>query len=173
MKRSMGKIKMRIARETACINTTVVIIFAAVCAVLGLIFAIGGVDGEVYENIIQPKFYLPPFFMVLFNLIFYALIGAAAGIIVSTPYYGKNSIKPISLFLSGAVLLLCFAWIPLIYTAASFLIGTLLYLIILLFSAVIFRFYFRINRIAAWMMLVFSAFALYMVFYGFTLFIIN
>lgn len=173
MKKHINKIKMQIARDGACINTTVVIICAAVCAVLGIIFAIGGIDSEVYEEIIQPKFYLPLFFMVLFNIIFYALLGAGAGIIISTPYYGKNQLKPISLFLAATVLLLCYAWIPLVYTAKSFLIATFIYVIVLLFFAVIFRMYMRISRIAAWMMLIFSVFALYMIFYSFTLFVIN
>ncbi|MGN1094901.1 MAG: TspO/MBR family protein [Eubacteriales bacterium] len=173
MKKFADKIKMRISREAACINTTLVIIFAVVSAVLGVIFAIGGIDCDVYEEIIQPRFYLPPFFMVLFCLIFYALLGAAAGMILSTPYYRQNGVKAASLALFACTLILCFSWIPLIYTAKSFFIGMLIYLAVLLFSAVIFRFFFRINRIAAWLVLIFAVFALYMACYSFTLFIIN
>lgn len=173
MKNIMDKIKRSVGRETICVNTAVAAACAAAFAVLGLIFTVGCIDWQMCAEIVQPKFYLPPFFMFLFTLIFYAVLGAAVGIAVSSPYYRKNHIKPISIVLSVCTLLLCFTWIPLVYTASCFLIGALVYLAVLLFSAVIFKFFFRINRAAAWLVLIFAVFALYMSCYSFTLFIIN
>ena len=149
MKNIMDKIKRSVGRETVCVNTAVAAACAAAFAVLGLIFTVGCIDWQMCAEIVQPKFYLPPFFMFLFN------------------------IKPISIVLSVCTLLLCFTWIPLVYTASCFLIGALVYLAVLLFSAVIFKFFFRINRAAAWLVLIFAVFALYMSCYSFTLFIIN
>lgn len=173
MKNIIDKMKRSVSREAICVNTALVAICAAVCAVLGLLFALGGIDWDIYGEMVQPKFYLPPFFMVFFNLIFYAVLGAAIGIVLSTPYYRKNHIKLISLVLSVCTLFLCFTWVPLVYTATSFLIGAIVYLVVVLFSSVIFKFFFRINRVAAWLVLIFAVFALYMVCYSFTLFIIN
>lgn len=173
MKGIVKKMKRNVARESVCINTALVIICAAVCAVTGLFFTLGGIDLDVYGEIVKPKFYLPPFFMIFFNIVFYALLGAAAGIVLSTPYYRKNNIKLISLSLCVCALLLCFAWVPLVYTAASFFMGAIIYILVMLFSSVIFKFFFRINRMAAWLVLVFAVYALYMVCYSFTLFIIN
>ncbi|MBO5006834.1 MAG: tryptophan-rich sensory protein [Clostridia bacterium] len=173
MKGIVNKVKRNVARESVCVNTARVWICAAVCAILGLIFALGGIDLEVYEEIVQPKFYLPPFFMIFFSTVFYAVLGAAAGTALSTPYYRKNNIKLISIVLSVCTLFLCFTWVPLVYTAASFLIGAFVYILVLLFSSVIFKFFFRINRMAAWLVLIFAVYALYMVCYSLTLFIIN
>ncbi len=157
----------------ACVNSVIVIIFAVSAAVLGLIASITGIDTELYSDMEQPRFYLPLFFLVLFNIIFYALLGAAAGIVISTPYYRQNNIKPLSLALAAAVLLICYSWVPLVFSAGSFLIATLLFVFVILFSSVIFRFYYRINRAAAYIMILFTVFSVYMTFYTFTLFILN
>ena len=173
MRGVFNKMKRNVARDAVCVNTVLVVICSALCALLGLFFTIGGIDLEVYEQIVQPKFYLPPFFMIFFNVVFYALLGAAAGITLSTPYYRKNHIKLISVSLCACSLFLCFLWVPLVYTAASFFMGAIIYILVMLFSSVIFKFFFRINRMAAWLVLVFAVYALYMVCYSFTLFIIN
>ena len=93
MRGVFNKMKRNVAREAVCVNTVLVVICSAFCALLGIFFTIGGIDLEVYGQIVQPKFYLPPFFMIFFNVVFYALLGAAAGITMSTPYYRKNHIN--------------------------------------------------------------------------------
>ncbi|MBQ8404524.1 MAG: tryptophan-rich sensory protein [Clostridia bacterium] len=173
MKKYIERIKRNFVRETLCVNPTVVAVCAAVCACLGLIFAIGGVDYDVYCEIAQPKFYFPSFIMVVLLLLFYALLGAAAGIIISTPYYRKNSHKTISLALAACTLFLCFTWLPLVYTAASFFIAALVCIVVLLFSALIFKFYIKINAVAAWSMLIFAIFDFYLICYSLSLFILN
>ncbi len=173
MRKHIEKMKRGFIRETMCVNTTVVAVCAAVCAVLGLIFSIGGIDYEVYAEIAQPGFCFPPFIMVIFLLLACALIGAAAGIIISTPYCRKNSDKTLALALAGCTLLLCFAWITLVYTAASFFVAALICILTLLFCAVIFKYYIKINSLAAWLMLVFAFFELYLACYSLALFILN
>ena len=173
MRKYIEKIKRCFFRETMCINTTVVAVCAAVCAVLGLIFSLGGVDYEVYSETVQPGFRFPPFIMVVLLLLAYALLGAAAGMIISTPYYRKNSDKMLSLALAACTLFLCFAWLPLVYTAASFFVAALISIIALFFCAVIFKYYIKINAVAAWIMVIFAFFELYLVCYSLSLFILN
>jgi tryptophan-rich sensory protein len=173
MKGIVKKMKRNVARESVCINTALVIICAAVCAVTGLFFTLGGIDPEVYGEIVQPKFYLPPFFMIFFNIVFYALLGAAAGIVLSTPYYRKNSDKALSLAMAACTLFLCFAWISLVYTAARFFVASLVSVTSMLFYAFVFKYYIKINVVAAWIMLIPSFFSLYLACYSLSLFILN
>ena len=173
MKRYIEKIKRGFVRETVCVNGTVVITCALICACLGLIFAIGGVDYEVYGEIVQPKFYFPPVVRVALRLVFYALFGAAAGIIISTPYYRKSRGKLLALALALCTLFLCFTWIPLVYTAASFFIAFMVCLIVIVFCAVLFKFYLQINSVAAFSVLIFAFFELYLACYSLSLFILN
>ena len=173
MKKYIGKIKRGFVRETICVNTTLVTVIARVCACLGLIFAIGGVDYEVYGEIAQPKFYFPPFVMIVFQIIFYALFGAAAGVIISTPYCRRGQGKFASLALAVCTLFLCFTWIPLVYTAASFFIAFVVCLIILVFCAVVFKLYSEVNTVAAFAVLLFALFDFYLACYSLSLFILN
>jgi tryptophan-rich sensory protein len=173
MKKYIGKVKRGFVRETICVNTTVVLVCAIVCACLGLIFAIGGVDWEVYGEIAQPKFYFPPFVMIVLQIIFYALFGAAAGVIISTPYCRRGRGKLTSLALAVCTLFLCFTWIPLVYTATAFFIAFFVCLIILAFCAAIFKFYYEINSVAAFAVLVFALFDFYLACYSLSLFILN
>ncbi len=173
MKKYIGRIKRGFMRETLGINKTVVIICAIVCACMGLIFAIGGVDYDVYGEIAQPKFYFPPFVMIVLQMIFYALFGAAAGGIISTPYCRRGRGKALSLALAVCTLFLCFTWIPLVYTAASFFIAFFVCIIILAFCAAIFKFYYEINSVAAFAVLIFALFDFYLACYSLSLFILN
>ena len=173
MKKYIGRIKRGFVRETLCINKTVVIVCAIICACMGLCFAIGGVDYEVYGEIAQPKFYFPPFVMIILQLLFYALFGAAAGVIISTPYCRRGRGKLTALALAVCTLFLCFTWIPLVYTAASFFIAFIVCLIILAFCAVLFKLYYEINRVAAFALLIFTLFDFYLACYSLSLFILN
>jgi tryptophan-rich sensory protein len=173
MKKYIGKVKREFVRETLCVNGTLVLVISIICACLGLIFAIGGVDYEVYGEIAQPKFYFPPFAMIILQIIFYALLGAAAAVIISTPYCRRGRGKFVSLALAVCTLFLCFTWIPLVYTAASFFIAFLVCLIVLVFCAVLFKFYYEINSVAAFAMLVFAFFDFYLACYSMSLFILN
>jgi len=173
MKKYIGKIRRGFVRETLCVNTTLVLVLAVVCACLGLIFAIGGVDYEVYGEIAQPKFYFPPFVMIVLQIVFYALLGAAAGIIISAPYSRRGRGKFAPLALSVCTLFLCFTWIPLVYTAASFFIAFVVCLIILVFCAAVFKMYMDINSVAAFSVLIFALFDFYLACYSLSLFILN
>lgn len=173
MKKYIGKIKRGFVRETLCINKTLVLVIAIVCACLGLIFAIGGVDYEVYGEIEQPKFYFPPFVMITLQMIFYALLGAAAGVIACTPYCRRGQGKAAALALCACTLFICFTWVPLVYTAASFFIAFFVCLIVLAFCAAIFKLCCEINSVAAFSVLIFALFDFYLACYSMSLFILN
>ena len=173
MKKYIGRVKRGFVRETLCINKTLVLVLAVVCACLGLVFAIGGVDYEVYGEIAQPKFYFPPFAMIILQMIFYALLGAAAGVAVSSPYCRRGQGKLAALALSVCTLFLCFTWIPLVYTAGSFFIAFFVCLIVLAFCAAIFRLYYEINSVSAFAVLLFALFDFYLACYSLSLFILN
>lgn len=173
MKKYIGKIKRGFVREMLCVNTTLVIVAAIICACLGLIFAIGGVDYEVYGETAQPKFYFPPFVMIVLQIAFYALFGAAAGVIISTPHFRRGQGKFAPLALAVCTLFLCFTWIPLVYTAASFFIAFIVCIIILVFCAAVFKMYININSVAAFAVLIFAFFDFYLACYSLSLFILN
>lgn len=46
--KGMGDIKRRMRSEIACMNKTLVLIIAGACVLLGVLFAISGVDKYVY-----------------------------------------------------------------------------------------------------------------------------
>ena len=53
--KGMGDIKRRMRSEIACMNKTLVLIIAGACVLLGVLFAISGVDKYVYWYCFQPK----------------------------------------------------------------------------------------------------------------------
>lgn len=173
MQKYIDKIRREIARQTLCVNITLVIISACICAAIGIIFVICGMDYEMYSEIAQPAFYFPCIIMAVLQIFFYAVIGAGIGIIISTPYYRRNYAKLISISLALGTLFLCFAWVSLVYTAASFFLAFIVCLIILVLSATTFKFYITINTVAAWVMFVFMLFDFYLACYSISLFIIN
>ena len=173
MKNYIEKMRRSFSRQTLCVNRTVVTVCAILCACIGLVFAIGGVDREICGEIAQPKFYFPVVIMIAMHMIFYALLGAAGGIIVCTPYYRRGYDKAISLVISLCTLFLCFTWIPLVYTAQSFFIAFIVCVIILLFSAAVFKMYIKINSVAAFFLVIFAFFDFYLLCYSLSLFILN
>lgn len=173
MGKYIDKIKRGIIRETLCVNITAVAVCACIGAFLCLIFSVGGIDYGVYREMEQPRFYFPCIVMAALLIIFCALIGAAAGLTVSTPYYRRSRAKTASVALAVCTLFLCFAWISLVYTASSFFVAFIVCLINLVFSAMIFRLYIEINALAAWCMIIFAFFDFYLACYSISLFILN
>lgn len=173
MKGSIKDLKRRIHYELSCINTTLAIIMAAGCVLLGILFAIGGVDGDLYEEWNIPLCAFSPFFMVLFWIIAYAVFGASCAIAISTPYNRNGAAKTRSIILFACTLVLCYSWIPIVYKAASLLLGTLLAAVIIICLAILFSMFVRMNRIAAWGVFAFAAWMLYILYYTFALFLLN
>ena len=171
--KGMGDIKRRMRSEIACMNKTLVIILAAACVLLGILFAISGVDKYVYWYCFQPKCAMAPFFMVLFWIIAYAVFGASVAIALAAPCYRSQTAKKRAAILAACTLVLCYVWIPVVYKAASFFLATLLVAGIVICLAGLFSLFTRLSKLASWGILLFAAWMLYILYYSFTLFLLN
>lgn len=171
--RGSGGIKRRVRSELSCVNTVFLLILAGACVLLGILFAISGVSGFVYWHTFQPKFGLPPFFMVLFWIIAFALYGACVAVALSAPRYPSQAARKRAAILSACALVLCYVWIPVVYKAASFFLATLLVAVIILCLAVLYSMFRRVSRLASWGILIFTVWMLYILYYSFTLFLLN
>ena len=66
MKTASKEISRNIKKELACVNMTVTIIAMVLSVVTGVLFAIGGIDGEAWEEICTPVWALHPVILVIF-----------------------------------------------------------------------------------------------------------
>ena len=171
--KGIKEIKRQMQHELSCVNLTFVIILAAACVVLGILFAIGGVDRYLYWYYYLPKCALSPFFLVLFWLVAYALFGACAAVALSAPCYRCAVAKKKMAVLFACTLVLCYVWIPVVYKASSFFLGTLLVAVIIVCLAVLFSMSTRISKLASWGILLFAFWMLYILYYTFTLCLLN
>ena len=169
----MKELKRRIRSELSCVNTVFLLIMAGACVLLGVLFAVSGVSGLVYWHTFQPKFGLPPFFMVLFWMLAYALYGASSAVALCAPRYQSQAARKRMAILSACLLVLCYVWIPVVYKAASFFLATLLIAVIILCLAVLYSMFRRISCLASWGLLIFAVWMLYILYYTFALFLLN
>lgn len=160
MKSLVREIKRKINRETACVNFTLVGVTAAVFALVCIINSIANVKSEAYKNIKFASFAPSPFLCVLLWVIMSALLGAALAVAVSTPTPEKTK-KNHAVVTAAAAFVLCNAWIPLFYSAKSFLIAALVAAVISALAAILFSLYSRISRLAAVMDAVFAVWIAY------------
>ncbi len=169
----MKELKRRLRSELSCVNMVFLSILAGACVLLGILFAISGVSGFVYWHTFQPKFGLPPFFMVLFWIIAYALFGACIAIALSAPRCQSEAARKRTAILAACALILCYVWIPVVYKAASFFLATLLAAVIVLCLAVLYSMLRRVSRLASFGILVFAVWMLYILCYTLALFLLN
>ncbi len=169
----MKELKRRIRSELSCVNTVFLLIMAGACVLLGVLFAVSGVSGFVYWHTFQPKFGLPPFFMVLFWILAYALYGASSAVALCAPRCQSQAARKRIAILSACLLVLCYVWIPVVYKAASFFLATLLIAVIILCLAVLYSIFRRISCLASWGLLIFAVWMLYILYYTFALFLLN
>ena len=103
----MKELKRRLCSELSCVNMVFLSILAGACVLLGILFAISGVSGFIYWHTFQPKFGLPPFFMVLFWIIAYALFGACIAVALSAPRCQSQAARKRIAILAACALILC------------------------------------------------------------------
>lgn len=166
--------KRRVRRELSCINMAMVIVFCAVALLLFVFFAVTGVKKEVVEELIFPRVCLPPFFFWFFFTLSVLFFAAGAAVAISTPTgrcSGKEKGALALLFFCSLVLL--YAWLPITYTAARFFLSVLLILVLLMAVAAQFTLTMRINRVAAYLFFAFALWLFYLLYYGFSLFLLN
>jgi len=165
MKSLSNEIKRKIKYETACINFTLVGILAGAFALVCIINSIANVKSAVYKKFAHPSLVLSPFWCIFIWVLMSALFGAALAIALSTPTCnGKN--KTYIVLTAASAFVLCNAWIPLIYSAASFFIATLVSLVIFICAAGLFTLYGKISRLAAILDIVFAVWIVYVFYFS-------
>ncbi|MBQ9747924.1 MAG: tryptophan-rich sensory protein [Clostridia bacterium] len=162
------EIKRRVQTELACIRPVTLGVSAGVCVLLGAIFAVSLVGKP--SCVLLPNAALPSFLGVLLQFIAYALFGAAFGILLGMPFYGENTRalhmqKRWALVLFSCLLVLCYAWTPVVCKAGSFLLGALLCGVILLGVAVLLLFVHRISLLCAAALVLFALWVVYLLYF--------
>ncbi|MBQ0010348.1 MAG: tryptophan-rich sensory protein [Ruminococcus sp.] len=165
--------KRRVRRELSCINMALVIAFCAGALLLFVFFAVTGVKREVVEELIFPRVCLSPFFFWFFFTLSVLFFAAGAAAAVSTPTGRNGKEKGTLLLLFFCSLVLLYAWLPITYTAAKFFLSVLLILVLLIALAAQFTLAMRINRVAAYLFFAFAIWAFYLLYYSFSLFLLN
>lgn len=165
--------KRRVRRELSCINMALVIGFCAVSLLLFVLFAVNGVKKEVLETLVFPKAALSPFFFWLFFTLAVLFFAAGAAVAVSTPTGRAGKEKGALAILFFCSLVLLFAWLPVTFTAAGFFLSVLLVLVLLLTVAAQFTLAMRINRVASYLFFAFALWLFYLLYYSFSLFLLN
>lgn len=161
----------RLHREISCANAKAVGICAAVCALVSVLFAIGGVDRHLYWRYILPRHAPSPFFLIVLWMIAYGLFGACFAMMLSSREESSHKKKTGLLFFG--VLILCYVWIPIVYKAASFFLGALLVAVIFACLVVLFLQCVRISLSASLGVAGFSLWILYVFCYTLALSLLN
>lgn len=169
----MEKFRKRIAREIFCFNRKTVLLFAAAAVLLGLLFALGGVNRYVYWHLFLPRGALPPFFMVLLWGLMLALFGVCMALAFDSPFCDRHITKNMLLLLFCASLVLCYVWIPMVYKAAAFFLALLIVVMLLLCLSLFFVTVWRLHKVAAAGIGIFALWILYILYYTFALFLLN
>ncbi len=170
---NIKEIKRRISAELSCINLIGVLITAGICVILGAIFALCGVERQRYLCFYLPKCALPSFFMVLFWGIAFAIFGAALGVLLFSrrrEFCGK---KEYALLLFVCALMLSYAWIAIVYKAASLFLGILTVLVILCCLWALLSVLHRIFLLATLGIALYGVWMIYLLYYSFALFLLN
>lgn len=173
MKSAVFELKRRAKREAACINTVQTIIFCAAALLLGILFAINGINGELYDEFVLPACALPPFFMFLFFIIALMLLALSASAARSSPVRPRKrgAYAMIMLYVSGFAL--TYVWIPLTYKAAAFFASALVCAVNIAVLAVLYPAAKRASRISALCVFIYAIWQAYLLYLSFSLFLVN
>ena len=87
MKTASKEISRNIKKELACVNMTVTIIAMVLSVVTGVLFAIGGIDGEAWEEICTPVWALHPVILVIFFALALCLLAISLSITFFSPLH--------------------------------------------------------------------------------------
>lgn len=173
MKSATNELKRRIRQETACLNTALALILCAAALLLGILFAIKGIDGELYCGLILPACALTPFFMVLCFALALIVFAVSAAACASSPMRARKKPAWIMLLLYLCAFALAYAWIPLTYKAGAFFASALLCAVDILALAALYPQARRASRISSAGIFLFAVWMVYLLYLSFSLFLIN
>ena len=125
MKTGIYEMRIKIRREIAGVSVALAIIVGAVCAVLGIIFTVNGVNADAYECIVAPRFAPSLFILGLLSFVINFIYGFS-GAVFAQSGCGCGKRKNGALLLSVCELILMYVLIPLAYGATLFFLSLLL-----------------------------------------------
>lgn len=173
MKTASKEISRNIKKELACVNMTVTIIAMVLSVVTGVLFAIGGIDGEAWEEICTPVWALHPVILVIFFALALCLLAISLSITFFSPLHLCGKPMQTAYILYACVYALTYIWIPLTYKATAFFASALTYAVCLVLLSVLYPLVRRVGKLPSLCLLLFSAWQGYLLCFSFALFVVN
>lgn len=173
MKTASKEISRNIKKELACVNMTVTIIAMVLSVVTGVFFAIGGIDGEAWEEICTPVWALHPVILVIFFALALCLLAISLSITFFSPLHLCGKPMQTAYILYACVYALTYIWIPLTYKATAFFASALTCAVCLVLLSVLYPLVRRVGKLPSLCLLLFSAWQGYLLCFPFALFVVN
>lgn len=173
MKTASKEIRRNIKKELACVNMTVTIIAMVLSVVTGVFFAIGGIDGEAWEEICTPVWALHPVILVIFFALALCLLAISLSITFFSPLHLCGKPMQTAYILYACVYALTYIWIPLTYKATAFFASALTCAVCLVLLSVLYPLVRRVGKLPSLCLLLFSAWQGYLLCFSFALFVVN
>ncbi len=173
MKTASKEISRNIKKELACVNMTVTIIAMVLSVVTGVFFAIGGIDGEAWEEICTPVWALHPVILVIFFALALCLLAISLSITFFSPLHLCGKPMQTAYILYACVYALAYIWIPLTYKATAFFASALTCAVCLVLLSVLYPLVRRVGKLPSLCLLLFSAWQGYLLCFSFALFVVN
>lgn len=173
MKTASKEISRNIKKELACVNMTVTIIAMVLSVVTGVFFAIGGIDGEAWEEICTPVWALHPVILVIFFALALCLLAISLSITFFSPLHLCGNPMQTAYILYACVYALTYIWIPLTYKATAFFASALTCAVCLVLLSVLYPLVRRVGKLPSLCLLLFSAWQGYLLCFSFALFVVN
>ena len=173
MKTASKEISRNIKKELACVNMTVTIIAMVLSVVTGVFFAIGGIDGEAWEEICTPVWALHPVILVIFFALALCLRAISLSITFFSPLHLCGKPMQTAYILYACVYALTYIWIPLTYKATAFFASALTCAVCLVLLSVLYPLVRRVGKLPSLCLLLFSAWQGYLLCFSFALFVVN
>lgn len=173
MKTASKEISRNIKKELACVNMTVTIIAMVLSVVTGVFFAIGGIDGEAWEEICTPVWALHPVILVIFFALALCLLAISLSITFFSLLHLCGKPMQTAYILYACVYALTYIWIPLTYKATAFFASALTCAVCLVLLSVLYPLVRRVGKLPSLCLLLFSAWQGYLLCFSFALFVVN
>ena len=173
MKSVSNEIKRKIRAETACINRAALAVACAAVVVFGILFAVNGVNADVYKQMIKPACALPVWLMIPFFAVALCVLAFSCVCAVSFPAGISGKRQKIIVALYFAALALNCVWIPLTYKAASFFAAFLVCAVCLAVLCVLYATVSRVGKLPAAAVIIYSVWVVYLAYFSMASFFVN
>ncbi|MBQ9510307.1 MAG: tryptophan-rich sensory protein [Clostridia bacterium] len=173
MKSVSNEIKRKLRAQTACINWTTVAIACGAAILVGILFAINGVNAKLFKDMIKPACALPAWLIIPLFAIAVCALTFSCVCVLSSPAKLRPKQQKIMPVLYFAALALSYIWIPLTYKAAAFFASFIVCVILLAILCVIYTLIARTEKLASVMLIVFAVWAAYLTYLSIGLFFVN